>query len=307
MLNAESLRRWCGRLGLPEWGSVDELRSRVERSLAVQHMDAYLLDCEDCGFSAPDVEEVDSCPGCGADFADPEEEQLQTANNVTPLSAKTKKQQEDRELREFQGKAAEREAIQKLEAIEGKIDELRADAGCIEWDIGKHLREIYDRDLWQAGGKYKSFKDYVQQRFEFTQQTARAFMRISEHFTRDEAQGIPLGHLRLLANIPDDDARQEMVDLVKEKGDDMTFRDLAAQVKAKRAELGLNTERAGMEDTVLLNVRLKPGVVAEGEWKTAKRKNAKRTATFELGDNKIDLEDHGDEGFVVKLRKPNRE
>ncbi len=274
------------------------------------------MECSGCKFTIPDVEEVDSCPGCGANFApddeepETEEEPVQAATNkVTSIAtAKGAKQADEQEKRAAEVRVAGVEALKTLETIEAKIETLLGDAGCIEWDIGKYLTEIWNKDLWQvaAGPEdagYKSFSDYVTRRFEFTKQTARAFMRIAEHFSREEASEIPLGHLRLLVSIPDKDARQELVDLLKEE-EDMTFRQLADHVKAKRQELGLQTERAGMEDTVLLNVRLKPGKVAEGKWKTTKGKNAKRTARFELGDHALTIEDLGAEGFQVKLHKP---
>lgn len=314
MLNPKVMKKWCLKLRIPDWGKVDEVKSRLERSLAVMHMDAYLMECDACGFQAPDVPGLDSCPGCGADFAADEDQPEEggdmqqaaatTTNNVTPLSAKQAKQKEDKERRDAAGKMAEADARKKLTAIEKKIDGFRADAGRIEWNIGKHLKEIYDRDLWQASDDYKSFEEYVKSRFDFTRQTARAFMLISEHFTREEASEIPLTHLRLLVSIPDEKARREMVDLAKEQ--DLTCRELAAQVKAKRAELGLDTQRAGMEDTVLVNVRLKPGVVAEAEWKKVRGKAGKRNGRFQLGDNTFVVEDLGDEGFVVKLQKPKK-
>lgn len=309
MLSLDVMRNWCEKLGIPDWGKLDEVRARLERSLAVAHMDAYLMDCDACGFSAPDVPGLDSCPGCGADFAateDTEGVDMQQAatNNVTPLSAKQEKQQEDKDRANGAGKIAVASAQKKLSAIEKKIDGLRSDAGRIEWSIGGHLKEIYDRDLWQAGGEYKSFEEYVKGRFDFTRQTARAFMLISEHFSKEEAAEIPLTHLRLLVSIPDEEARRQMVDLAKEQ--DLTCRELAAQVKAKRAELGLDTQRAGMEDTVLVNVRLKPGVVAEAEWKKVRGKAGKRNGRFMLGDNAFVIEDLGAEGFLVKLQKPKK-
>ena len=59
-----------------------------------------------------------------------------------------------------------------------------------------------------------------------------------------------------------------------------------------------------MEGTVLLNVRLKPGVVAEGQWTKPRGKKGKRSAKFDLGDHALIVEDLGDEGFQVKLQKP---
>ena len=308
-MSGDVLRGWCERLDLESGGTDDELRCRVERSLAVRHMDAHLLECTRCGFSAPDVDEVDSCPGCGADLAvegDREEEDEEDDMQARPISiatAKATKQNEEAGFRDARVRQAEAKAKKMLAQIEGEIDELLGDAGCIEWDVGGKLLDIYQKDLWQESGEFGSFAEYVRSRFDFTKQTARAFMRISQHFSRKEASKIPLGHLRLLVSIPDDDARKEMVDRVKKE--DMTFRVLADHVKAKRAELGLQTERAGMEDTVLLNVRLKPGIIAEGEWKKFGRgKNAKRSAKFDIGDHTLVIQDLGGEGFVVKLQKP---
>ncbi len=308
MLNGDVLRDWCDRLDLESRGTDDELRFRVERSLAVRHMDAHLLACTRCGFSAPDVDEVDSCPGCGADLAvegnhskDDKEDDVQ-GNLVSIATAKAIKQKDDAELSAARTRAAEAKAKKMLGQIEGEIVELLGNAGCIEWDIGGKLLDIYQKDMWQQSGEFSSFADYVRGRFDFSKQTARAFMLISKHFSRKEASKIPLGHLRLLVSVPDEDARKKLVDRVKKE--DMTFRELADHVKATRAELGLQTERAGMEGTVLLNVRLKPGVIAEGGWKMGRGKNAKRSGSFSVGDHILVIEDLGDEGFVVKLQQP---
>lgn len=314
-----ALKKWADKLGIAAKGREEELRATVERTLATKYLDADLMECTDCKFAVPDVPEVDSCPGCGAEFEfdeEPEEESVeatteQPAKVTSIATAKAAKQKEEKEAREAEVRKAETEAVQQLENIEKKIDTLLGDAGCIEWDIGKHLNEIWRNDLWQAAAGpddagYKSFTDYVTKRFDFTKQTARAFMRIADHFSREEASAIPLGHLRLLVSIPDDEARQELVKKVREE-DPMTFRELASHVKAKRQELGLETSRAGMEGTVLLNARLKPGVVFEGKWKKGRGKNAKRTAKFEIGEHSLTVEDLGDEGFVVKLAKPRED
>lgn len=192
---------------------------------------------------------------------------------------------------------AQAKAKVERETLEKKIDKLRGDAARTGWDIGKYLAEIYDRDLWQEG--FKSFGQYVRERFEFTKQTAFAFIDISRKFTREQAAELPLTALRLLVKVPDDEERAKLVDKVKEEKP--TTRELASEVKVKREEAGLKTERAGMADTVALSGRLKPGKVSEGEWKSVR---GTRVAEFEVGGQRFVLEDLKRQGWALKLRKP---
>ena len=299
----------AGNLKVANPGTADEIQARLERALAVLYMDSYVLECNRCGFTCPDVDEIESCPGCGVAFPgsgpgaeEPKAEEMQAAEANVVKMDKRVRQAEDKEQREANVRVAEAKSAKKLEELEGKIDELTSSVGRIEFDVGKYLSEIYKIDVWQVGD-YKSFNDYVVKRFDFTKQTARALMRISEIFTREEASEIPVSQLKLLVTIPDEleDERRALIEKVKK--DQPTFRELAEDVKAKRAEAGLDTQRSGMEDGVHLACRLKYGVVCEGEWKATRGKTPKRVGRFEVGDVAFVVEDLGDEGFVIKLPK----
>lgn len=331
-ISEEILRTSAEKFGVVSWGSPEELRYRLERTLAVQHMGAAIRECE-CGFSAPIHESVDSCPGCGVTYEvpttrDKEDTSMQTVQAAAPKAAAKKtrtikksgskvasissrvkaKQDEEQAQASAAERKAELDAKKKLAALEKKVDQLRSDAGRIEWDIGQHLTEIHANNLWQATGEFKSFAEYVKARFEFTKQTATAFMKIAQGFKREDASKIDLGHLRLIVSIPEEnkDVREELTKRVLEAPEKPTYRELAAEVKAKRAELGLVTERAGFEGTVLISGRFKPGVIAEGEWRPGPEGGkVQYRGQFEIGDSTLVIEDLGEEGgFLVKLKKP---
>ena len=205
---------------------------------------------------------------------------------------------------EVEAKKAEVEAKKSLKTLETKIDKLRDQAIRVEWDIGSHLNDIYKKDLWQVAGA-KDFNAYVQERFGFTRQTAKSFMRIAEMFARDEVSDIPITSLRLIVTVPDPADREELVQQVREEKP--TKKELAEVVKAKRAEAGLKTERAGFEGTVMVSQRLKPGIIAKGDWQTVR---GKEVAQFELGGQVFQLEDHSSDGeaettWVLKMKKPS--
>lgn len=307
-LSRDRLLSWATKLSLPNYGETTELRSRVERALAASYDAWEFFECENCGFSRPCVEELAECPGCGVRSAPSGGQKLeqQTATSRPKRSATLKAKDEKREDEKADARAdvtaREQKAAKKLAELEGRIDELKASSGRLEWDIGKHLLEIHGTDLWQVSGGFKSFIDYVEKRFEFTRQTARSYMRIAETFQREEASELPLGTMHLLSKVPDEEERRELVERAKKEKP--SFRDLAAEVKTKREEAGLNTARAGMEDTVHIAARIKIGdVVGEGSWSQTKGKNPKRRAHFHVGGALLELEDLGEEGFVVRLKK----
>lgn len=191
-----------------------------------------------------------------------------------------------------------------LAQYDKQIEDLQKNSAKVAWEIGQLLSEVNERGLWQEGG-YKSFAEYVSHRHKFTKQTARSFIAISKTFSKEEAGELNRGALRLLVTIEDDDVRAGLAKWVREEKP--SHRELADAVKAKRAEAGLNTSRAGFEGTILVNTRLKPGVIAEGGWrnrKATKTKPAARVGKFELGDNEFVVEDLGDEGFTVHLIDP---
>lgn len=310
-LDRDRIYLWAEKLSLSPRGGLTDVRHRVERALIGRYLDRPIIKCSSCWFSYPEVEELVECPGCGvrsrpSKGVDVEQQgeapRARKQNGVRPtLQAKDERKEDEKADARGAEKDAEAKAAKKLAELEKRIDELKASSGRLEWDIGKHLQEIYASDLWQAPGTFKSFVDYVEKRFELTRQTARSYMRIAEVFSREESSELPTGHLHLLSKVPDEEERRALVE--RAKRDKPTFRELASEVKTMRAAAGLNTERAGMEDTVHVAARLKAGVVAEGEWKSTRGKSPKRIARFVVGEAKFVLEDLGEEGFVLKVEK----
>ena len=277
------------------------------------------MRCDGCGADAPDS--VEYCAGCGADFSAPrvrkesrntmarkKQQAVETPPDPTAKeaepSSKAKRSSKEKTKAEVAEPSSEAspKAAKTLASLEAKIEKLRDEQQRVEWEIGSALKTIRQEDLWRATGA-KSFGEYVQLRFGFTNQTAKDFMAIAECFSREQAAKVKPTHLRLLTRVPSDEERARLYSEVA-KEPEITVRELADRVSATRKEAGLRTVRGGYEGTVLVNARLAVGPVATGKWTTAKARTSgstKRVARFEIGSSSFLLEDLGDDGFVVRL------
>lgn len=219
---------------------------------------------------------------------------MEASANVLPLGSE-------------KGKTAPSPKAQ-LDSLEKTIDRLIGEGGVVQWQIGKSLTTIFQDDLWQIGD-YESFSHYVETRWDFTRQTAQAYMRIAATFTEKEAADFGLSELALLSKVKDDDERQKLVDRVRKE--EPSFRELAEMVKEARQKNGDKTERAGLEGSIALSGRLKVGVIGEGGWKS---RNGKMYFEIEIGGARFRVEDIPEEpkkkidgGWVVKLLGPSKE
>lgn len=251
--------------------------------------------CQRCGAMFEDSDALRDCPRCGVGIRSREgskEKRTMQTGNVLPLGD--------------QGKRTE-SAKQSLENLEKKIEQLVADGGTIQWQIGKALIEIYDGELWQIGD-FESFRDYVVSRWDFTASTAKSYMRIASTFTQKDAAQFGLSELNLLSKVKDDDERAKLADRVRKE--QPSFRELAELVKELRQKNGDSTVRDGMQDTIGLSGRVKAGVIAEGGWKT---RASKFYFEFEIGGARIKVEDVAEDkkkgiegGWIVKVLGPAR-
>ena len=299
-------------------------REDLQRDLAEKYPEEDVLECSKCGFLSPDTLEIPTCPGCGVAF-DPESQpsaegaSLMTAAKTTEAKAevvdlgtrrptravkkpestgmrKAAKQEEDRQAASAREKQAEAKAKKRLEKLESSIEKARSSKVTSDWDIGKALSEIYRGDLWQVAGN-RSFVEYAQERFDIGKDTAWAYLRISETFTRKESEGFNTTQLWLLARVQDDDDRKALIEKVR-SGDLSTKRELAEAVKVKRAEAGLETQRKGYEGTVALSGRIKEGeVVTSGKFK---KKKGILVFAFELGGTTFEVRATGDNEVEVR-------
>jgi hypothetical protein len=233
---------------------------------------------------SPDTVAILNCPKCGTSFIGGSVKQAQVVElkpeNKKPVGANAKEPKKD-PPKVVAGKVAG-----DLKGLETRIDEARTSKVVADWEIGHHLSEIHRRDLWQASGDYTSFVDYAEKRFEIGKDTAWAYLRIAETFSREQATELSITQLWHLARVPDEKDRARLLNDVK-AGKYSTTRQLADAVKTKRAEAGLKTERNGLQGTVLVHSREVVGVIAEGELK--KTRNGGRMFSFAIGDAKLQV------------------
>lgn len=188
------------------------------------------------------------------------------------------------------------EAKRRLDEISREIGVRRADLATNGWDIGNLLREVMDRDLWKTG--FDSFADYVERTCGFSAQTGRDFTQIARNFKREDIGTLTISSLRLLIKAPEG-AREELVNKAREEKP--SRRELAEQVRTKREEAGLSTERRGVKG-VMVTARLEPGVIFEGAW--SKYEGGKGRGRFKIGDQTFVVETNKQHGFKVSLVKP---
>lgn len=263
---------------------------------------ALNVECQECGQSFYDDGLLRRCPGCGVDFlvgrgpraVGPKERTVDS--NVVGFPVDNKPTAE--------GVAARKT----LDRLEKELEKLVADGGTVQWQIGQRLQTIWSGDLWQLGD-FKSFRDYVVTRWEFTVQTAMAYMRIAGTFTEKEAATFGLSEMTLLSKVKDDEERAKLADRIRKE--EPSFRELAAMVKESRQKAGERTVRPGTEDSIPLSGRVKVGVYAEGGWK---QKGEKMFFEFEIGGARIRLEDIPEDkkkkiagGWVLKVLGASRD
>jgi hypothetical protein len=272
-VRTDSLGRAAARLGLPADENQAVLAERVQDALRERFPGIPLAACRFCGFRSPDVPEVADCPGCGVTTTT-EEEQMMMATPTharAPVSApiqalkpklKTTTQPAVAEVLAPPPPEKDDARIGRLRELEKTIDALKGQSGVIEWETGRALNEIKNAELWRADSDAATFDGYVKERFRFTPQTAVNYIKISCAFTREQAARMRVTDMRYLIRLPDDD-RGAMIKEVLE-GPERSTRELAAAIKAKKIEAGLQTARGGFEDTVLINKRYRLGEAITG-------------------------------------------
>lgn len=280
---------------------------------------APLLTCRRCKHKSPDQPgEIDNCPGCGANFVTGAVAQEVRMENVVAFKKDTTpaaeapagtpaggKKRAVKATETSPTKAAEAGAAKMLATLETRIDDLRKQGARVEWELGTALASIRQNELWRQAeltgeDKPGSFADYCQKRFGFVRQTAENYIRIATTFTPEQADKLGPSVLALIAKVPADGDRTKLIKEAMEKS--LSRAQVAEKVKKLRDQAGMDTTRKGFEGKVRVAAWLEPGDIAEGEWRDVR---GKRTASFNLGGQVLDLVDLGPKGgFKVKLRKP---
>lgn len=255
-LKVPHMRKFASNIGYkpdPKLGA-EALAAELADRLRTEYPGCEILACQECKFPAPDHPDLKTCPGCAVTFL------LEEDRDPHPKKSKSPKMKlapvEPEVLVPMGLTEASGMVSLELDRITKRIQELRVDFSVNAWEIGTALREIHDRDLWKA--RYGSFHEYVEQQCGFGYGTARDFIQIAKAFTVEEVRSLPVASVRMVAKAPEGD-RKALLEKVREERP--TTRELAEQVKTKRAEAGLETERRGLAGTVVVNARLKPGVV----------------------------------------------
>lgn len=309
-LNPKTLVARASALGLKveKDDPVEKLAREVSEALCNLY-EEEALSCGVCGLKTPDTTKIPSCPGCGVWFEEKKDDKRAEESTVKAESAKA--EHKNGASNGAHGKAIAASPAKRLKEINSEIQELKKDIASAGWDIGNHLAEVLDRDLWKAG-EFKNFDEYVEREFKFTPQNAREMVRVARAIPRTQIGDLHFTHLRLISKIPDAEEREKLLEEAKKSKP--SKRELAEKVKEKREEAGLSTERKGMkkreaetktENTVLVSARLEPGEVASGRWSKYERGIGR--GKFKIGESTFLLETNGKEGFTVSLVRPKKD
>lgn len=292
------------RFGLREDLDREALEAAVGARLRAVYPGEPILRCGACNFCCPDTVLIAACPKCGHNFYGRSEETraVQATETRTPPKVVS-----------MDDKRKDKDPVAELDRLESEITEalvggekLRLQA---QLKVSRDLHQISSRDLWRGRGEYKSFVQYAKERFEIRKDSARFYVAIGESFPTDEsAAGLSFTHLWNLARVPNAKEREKLAKQVRDGKLEKT-RDLAAAVKAKRVEAGLVTLRTGhaTEGFVKITAKLKPGVIAEGEWQTA-RGGGSQLFDFQIGDYAFRVRRPKDgKTYEVRLLEPKSE
>lgn len=93
-------------------------------------------------------------------------------------------------------------AIDELRKSEARIREMQASVLVSSYEMGVELRRVYDRQLWKARGKFKSFREWCTMEMGFTTTWAQQLMKVSRDFSPEQVARVGASKLALLGSLP---------------------------------------------------------------------------------------------------------
>lgn len=190
------------KLGLQTGGSLTLRVSRLaEHQIERVPADRLSGPCDVCGFRS-DLD-FSACPFCGAEGVDhaeaeptqeaaPESGEGETTTEVVPIEADEKS----------------------LKIAEQAVREAMRKGADAYWELGKRLEAIYEPGVWKIaknneGEAYRSWENYVQERFGITKQYSYDLMTLAANFRREDFRVLAMRKLRAMLTLPP--ARREQL------------------------------------------------------------------------------------------------
>lgn len=166
-----------------------------------------------------------------------------------------------------------------------EIKKLDSSTGFAAWQIGKHLFEIKEGELYKEKS-IKSFADFCEKELSYTRRTAYNYIDIAQKFDPEQAQRLGLFQLLILnqGDLSDRDRNK-----LAEKATEMTTKELKAKVeeiKEKDREKRGEEPRPERKKAPVNALKSFLGVTVKGKFS----KDAPETAVVQLDDGPIGIE-----------------
>jgi hypothetical protein len=212
--------------------------------------DTEVGSCDVCGGVSPaNAPAIDGCCFCGSDekgkvLAPPKKKAQKAPPAPKPSTEIVKAPPKKDDLVPASQVATERE----LDEAVAEVYRLKGDTAAANWDLGRKLREIHDRGLWQLRlgddkkPRYKTWESFCNAEIKMSHTNVHMLMDVSAHFSREQIHALGTHKLGLLLQLPA--AEQPRVMASIEAG--ATKAEVEAEVRKVKKETGFRRpDRAG--------------------------------------------------------------
>lgn len=285
--------------------------TKIVAGVIKQHFhDSYEEDslavCELCGYESP--VDYSTCPYCGADLGAAVDDPPPDKKDKTTKTKTTKPRKKGKTAAKQTAEIAPpdpkmiAECEERVDLIKGLRRKLAEDA----YEIGKHIQEIHDKNLWKAKG-YDSFSAFCKNELDYTRVMAYKYMSMSRLLKKDDAVKLGVSKSEIVTNSPKR-YRTKMLNAAKKGATREELRKILAKATGK------TSGKPETETKITLLGRVKDGSYEE-PWlniksgKPTSRDTDAKHVTFELtSDVRLTVTENDDQsGLVLSFEKVEAE
>jgi hypothetical protein len=245
-----------------------------------------LVKCTTCGGVASI--ELDRCPFCGDDGAEPVPPiATRASTSPPPVVAPTQALQMVERAGIIEVVDNPTEAM--LDCVTQHIVEMKSNLHSAFWRLGRQIQVVFKTELWKmrtAAGKplYETFNQYTESELHIPSNTAFNFMDIAAKFTEEQAKKLGVTKLQYVIRAPE--AEQAKLLESAEKG---SVRDVRKELQAIKQKTGMQKRSTGRKEMPVGVPGRAASVDATGKPKSEERVDGKLTIALVEGTKKIAL------------------
>ena len=246
------------KLKLPK-GDTKIVAGVIKQHFHETYEEDSLAVCELCGYESPVDYSV--CPYCGANLGEAEElpppkktkKTKATKGKATKTKPRKKGKTAEKQTKEIAPPDPKMiaECEERVDAIKGLRKKLADDA----YEIGKHIQEIHDKNLWKAKG-YDSFSAFCKAELDYTRVMAYKYMSMSRLLKKEDAVKLGVSKAEIVTNAPKRH-RTKMLNAAKKGATREELRRILAKATGK------TSGTAATESKITLLGRVKDGSYEE--------------------------------------------